>query len=90
MLILQMSDVYTLYNSYFFLDVILHCDIAWYNEAISQGLVVLQGIYVKSSPPSDGYMRQWIGSALVQIMACRLVGDKPLSKPIPRYCQLGP
>ena len=26
-------------------------------------------------------MRQWIGSALVQIIACRLFGAKPLSKP---------
>ena len=35
-----------------------------------------------SSPHSAAYMRQWIGSALVQIMACRLFGAKPLSKPI--------
>ena len=34
-----------------------------------------------SSPPSAAYLRQWIGSALVQIMACRLFGAKPLSKP---------
>ena len=27
-------------------------------------------------------MRQWIGSVLVQIMACRLFGHKPLSQPI--------
>ena len=27
-------------------------------------------------------MRQWIRSALVQIMACRLLGAKPLSKPM--------
>ena len=40
------------------------------------------------SPPSAAYMRLWIGSALVQIMACRLFGAKPLSKPIPGYCQL--
>ena len=32
-------------------------------------------------PLSASYMRQWIGSALVQIMACRLFGAKPLSKP---------
>ena len=38
--------------------------------------------------PSAAYMRQWIGSALVQIMACRLVGAKPLSKPILGYCEL--
>ena len=39
-----------------------------------------------SSPPSATYMRQWIGSALVQIMACRLFGAKPLSKPILGFC----
>ena len=43
-----------------------------------------------SSPPSAAYMRQWIGSALVQIMACRLFGAKPLSKPMLGYCQLDP
>ena len=36
------------------------------------------------------YMRQWIGSALVQIMACRLIGAKPLTKPLLAYCQLDP
>ena len=30
-------------------------------------------------------MRQWIGSALVQIMACRPIGAKPLSKPMLGY-----
>ena len=35
-------------------------------------------------------MRQWIRSALVQIMACRLFGAKPLSKPVLDYYQLGP
>ena len=34
---------------------------------------------------SATYMRQWIGSALVQIMACRLFGAKPLSKPMLGY-----
>ena len=33
-------------------------------------------------------MRQWIGSTLVQIMACCLFGAKPLSKPMIGYCQL--
>ena len=42
------------------------------------------------SPPSAAYMRQWIGSALVQIMACRLFGAKPLSKPRLDYIQLDP
>ena len=35
-------------------------------------------MYLNSSPPSAAYMRQWMGSALVQIMACRLFGAKPL------------
>ena len=43
---------------------------------------------VTSSPPSAAYMCQWIGSALVQIMACRLFSAKPLSKPMMGYCQL--
>ena len=41
-----------------------------------------------SSSPSAAYMRQWTGPALVQIMACRLFGAKPLSKPMLGYCQL--
>ena len=35
-------------------------------------------------------MRQWIELALVYIMACRLLGAKPLSKPMQGYCQLDP
>ena len=41
-------------------------------------------------PPSAAYMRQWMESALVQIMACCLFGAKPLSKPMLGYCQLSP
>ena len=41
-------------------------------------------------PPTAAYMRQWIGSALVQIMACRLFGAKPLSETMLGYCQLDP
>ena len=41
------------------------------------------------SPPSAACVRQWIGSALVQTMACRRLGDKPLSIPMLGYCQLG-
>ena len=44
--------------------------------------------WVNSPPPSTAYIRQWIGSALVQIMACRLFGTEPLSKPMLPYCQL--
>ena len=47
-------------------------------------------ITFNSSPPRATYMHQWIGSALVQIMACRLFGAKLLSKPMLGYCQLDP
>ena len=39
-------------------------------------------------PPAAAYMRQWIGLALVQIMACRLSDTKPLPKPVLSNCQL--
>ena len=43
-----------------------------------------------SSPPSAAYMRQWIRSALVHVMASHLLGAQPLSKPMVDYCQLDP
>ena len=43
---------------------------------------------IDSSPFSATYMRQWIESALVQIMACRLFGAKPFSKPMLGYYRL--
>ena len=45
--------------------------------------------YPNSSPPSVAYMRQWISSALVQIMASRLFGAKPLSEPVLVYLSIG-
>ena len=52
----------------------------------------LRMIYIydifNSATPSAGYMRQWTGSALVQIMACRLFETKPLPEPMLTYCQL--
>ena len=54
--------------------------------ALCLNVLIPQG---NSSPPSAAYMRQWIGSALVQIMACRLYGAKPsLSKPMLGYWNL--
>ena len=61
-----------------------------YLRGCSQGRAQKQNPYnnmlsedtLNSSPSSAAYMRQWIGSALVQIMACRLFGAKPLSKPM--------
>ena len=45
-------------------------------------------IQANSSPHDATYMRQRIGSALVQIMACRIFGAKPLSIPLLWYCHL--
>ena len=39
---------------------------------ISLELLIDQGIPVNSYPPCAAYMRQWTGSALVQVMACLL------------------
>ena len=44
-------------------------------------------INVNSSPHSAAYMHRWIGSALLQIMVCRLFGTKPLSEQTFRYSQ---
>ena len=41
-----------------------------------------------SSPPSAAYMRQWTGSSLIQVMACRLFGAKSLPEAMLVYCQL--
>ena len=54
------------------------------------GCVLIFFFVFNSPPPSASYLRQWMGSALVQIMACRLFGVKPLSKPILGYRQLEP
>ena len=39
---------------------------------------------------SDVYMCRHSRTSLVQIMACRLFGAKPLSKPMLEYCHLDP
>ena len=66
----------------------MSCQSAWefQNGAISS-------MYTKdfnSSPTSAAYMRQWIGTALVQIMACHLFSAKPLSKSMLGYYQSEP
>ena len=65
---------------------VITCPYTWYL------LLAHMACYVPfySSPPSVAYMRHWTESALVQIMACRLFGAKPLSKPMLGYCQLDP
>ena len=64
----------------------------------ARGKIIVKQVYCRqesefrlilnTSPPNATYIRQWIGSALVQIMACRLFGTKPLSKPMQGYYQL--
>ena len=46
--------------------------------------------YINSSPPSAAYMPRRTGSALVQVMAWRRTGGKPLPEPMLIYCQLDP
>ena len=48
-------------------------------------LLVYAKIEVNLSPPSATYMRQWIQSALVQIMTFHVFGIKPLSIPVLGY-----
>ena len=45
-------------------------------------------VSINSSHPSAAYMRPRVGSTLFQLMACRLSGAKPLSKPMLGYCKL--
>ena len=53
----------------------------------SHSVPILLIAKLNSSPFSAAYMRRWTLSALVQIVACRLNGPKPLSKPVLTYCQ---
>ena len=59
----------------------------WIEKSMSDDVIVSMED-VNSSPPSAAYMRQRIGLALVQIMACRLFGAKPLPEPMLAYCHL--
>ena len=57
---------------------------------ISQGKKEVYMIRNISSPPSATYLRLWIRSTLVKIMACRLFSAKPFSEPMLGYCQWDP
>ena len=63
---------------------------AQFSDPNCQTVLSPHGSQINSFPPGAIYMCQWIGSALVQIMACHLVGAKPLSKPMLDSCQLDP
>ena len=68
---------------------LLQASIYWYlTSYISVITVICNRELINSSLPSGVYMRQWIGSTLVQIIVCRLFGAKPFSKPMLGYCQL--
>ena len=43
-----------------------------------------------SSSPNAAYIHQWSESILVQVMACHLVGAKPLPEPMMNVCQVDP
>ena len=60
------------------------CRNSWKQDVYSGAL------NINSSPPSVANLCQWTMSTLVQVMACRLVGAKPLPEPLPTYCQLDP
>ena len=55
------------------------------SSPVASNLIALWEGRFNSSPPSAVYMRQWTGSALGQIMACRLGGAEPLSEPMLEY-----
>ena len=47
-------------------------------------------IFLTLSPPTAAYLRQWIGSTLVQAVASRLFGAKPLPEAVLTYYRLEP
>ena len=53
-------------------------------------ICVTQPQWVNSSPPSAAYVRQWIRSVLVQILACHLFCAKPSSEQMLECCYLDP
>ena len=62
----------------------------WFHAiyGISQIIITLFLTIVNSSPSSAVYMNQRTGSALVQVMFCRLFGTKPLLESVLTYCTL--
>ena len=45
---------------------------------------------INSLKPGDVSVRRRPRASMVEIMACRLFGAKPLSEPMLEYCQLDP
>ena len=65
--------------------------IPWYETSPQTQLslimlsINMSRLAINSSLPSAEYVHWWTGSTLVPIMTCRLVGAKPLSKPMLEY-----
>ena len=75
----------------FYPRVLHHCHCSVYSEwGLLKYATQLGVLFINSSLRSTAYICQWIRSAVVHIMACRLFGAKPLSQPILGYCKLEP
>ena len=61
-----------------------------YNHFFLKWETYMRPQWVNSLRPSDAYMRHQPRPSLVQMMACHLIGAKPLSEPMLYYCQLDP
>ena len=59
-------------------------------EILFEALFWVLEVCFNSWRMSDAYMHQYTMPSLVQIMACRLFGDNPLSEPMMVYCQFDP
>ena len=66
----------------------IHFNTYDYIQVQYRSLCVQLQLTFNSSPPSAVYMGQWIGPALVQVMACCQFGAKSWPEPILGYCQL--
>ena len=83
-----------IYTGHPIIHTCLHPPVAWWSHmATGIGINTVAGMTrclttpgPNSLRPSDAYMRRWIGSSLVQIMACRMFCAKPLSEPMREYC----
>ena len=62
----------------------------FYSSKLSVCRRMYKGSCINSHPLSVANMRPWIGSALAQIVACRLFGAKPSYEPELGHCQFGP
>ena len=80
-------------NSIFFQNV-HNMAIIWFgDQCLHLRYSPLRYVYnnLNSPPPSSApYVRLWTRSALDKVMACRLLGAKPLPQPTMTFCQLNP